>query len=203
MTLEDLLQRVLREPTPDHLWSLHPVLLALDIPASVRDLARMFYCYLSSVRSKLTSKQYSSLAAALAAGSVGVIALQDLLVAFARDRDRAVQRLLTGGLAETLEMLSTAQHVKAWETEFASVHDQAVWYLYEALWQLSAETQPDLPAGQRQALIDSLLSSVRDPDVNSAVRMALIIRLYQVLLAIRLVPLLAADAPAPAEGSQA
>ena len=117
-----------------------------------------------------------------------MIALQDLLEALTRERDRAIQRLLTGGLAEALEMLATAQHVKAWETEFASVHDQAVWYLYEALWQLSTETQPDLPAAQRQALIDSLLSSVRDPGVNSAVRMALIIRLYQVLLAIPFIP---------------
>ena len=196
MTLKHVLQRVLREPTPENLWALHPVLLAQEAPTAARDLARMFYCYLSSVRSKLTSKQFSSLAAALAAGSVGVIALQDLIEAFTHNQQHTIQRLLTGGLAEALEIVATAQHVKAWETEFASVHDAAVWCLYEALWQLSAETQPDLPVEQRQALIDGLLSTVRDPGVNSAVRMAVIIRLFQVLLAIRLMPLLSM---APAE----
>jgi hypothetical protein len=193
MTLENLLQRILSDPSPDDLWRLHPHLLALDSPEAVpaREIARMFYCYLSCVRSKLTSKQYSLLAAALAASSVGVIALQDVVRALASDRAHAIGNLLAGGLAETLETFSTFQHVKAWETEFASVHEEAVWNLYAALWQLSTETQPDLPFPARQVLIDSLLSTVRDATVSSTARMAVIVRLFQVLLAIRLAPLFA------------
>jgi hypothetical protein len=193
MTLENLLERILTDPSPDDLWLLHPHLLALDLPEAgpAREMARMFYCYLSSVRSKLTSKQYSLLAAALAASSVGVIALQDVVRALAADRAHAVGNLLAGGLAETLETLSTFQHVKAWETEFASVHDEAVWNLYAALWQLSTETQPDLPFQARQVLIDSLLAPVRDSNLSSTARMAVSVRLFQLLLAIRLAPLFA------------
>ena len=192
MTMHDLLQRVLREPSPDDLWRLHPHLLATDAPAAepARELAQQFYCYLNCVRSKLTSKQYSLLAATLAAGSVGVIALQEVLHSLHADRTQAISNLLVGGLAETLEVFSTFQHVKAWETEFGSVHDEAVWHLYAALWQLSAEAQPDLSLDARQGLIDRLLAVVRDPNTGGALRAALVIRLFQVLLAIRLAPLL-------------
>jgi len=190
MSLESLLQRILSEPSPDDLWDLHPRLLALDSPDAdhARELTRLFYCYLSCVRSKMTSKQYSSLAATLAASSVGVIALQDILDALRTDRARAIANLLAGGLAASLETISTFQHVKAWEKEFASVHEEAVWHLYTILWQLSVETQPDLPSDKRQMLIDSLICVVRDPKVDSAARVAIVVRLFQVLLMIRLAP---------------
>jgi hypothetical protein len=192
MTIEHLLQRILSEPSPDDLWQLHPRLLALDTPAAApaRELARRFYCYLSCVRSKLTSKQYSTLAAWLAAGSVGVIALQDVIEAAPSDRAGMIGNLLAGGIAGSLELLSTRQHVKAWETEFISVHEEAVWHLYTTLWQLSVETQPGLAPEKRQALIDPLLTAVRDPLLDGMARMAVVIRLFQVLLIIRLAPLL-------------
>jgi hypothetical protein len=192
MLIPELLGRILSEPSPDDLWRLHPYLLALDTPDAgpVREIAQMFYCYLSCVRSKLTSKQYSTLAAMLAAGSVGTIAFQEVMQAITADRGHAIRDLLTAGLAETFEIFSTFQHVKAWETEFASVHEEAAWHLYAVLWQLSTETQPDLSIEQRQALLDQLFAAVRDPNVNSSIRMALIIRLFQILLAIRMAPLL-------------
>jgi hypothetical protein len=191
MSLESLVQRILSEPSPDDLWDLHPHLLALESPDAepARDLAQLFYCYLSCVRSKLTGTQYSTLAAALSASSVGVIALQDVLEVFETDRARAISNFLAGGLAASLETFSTLQHVKAWEKEFASVHEEAVWHLYAILWQLSVETQPGLPSDQRQRLIDSLMGAVRDPKVDSAARVAIVIRLFQVLLIIRLAPL--------------
>ena len=68
---------------------------------------------------------------------------------------------LSGGLAATLETLSTFQHVKAWEREFAPVHEEAVWHLYRLLWELSCEAQPDLPFARRRALIDGLLAAIR------------------------------------------
>lgn len=195
MSVELLLRRIFDEPSPDDLWQLHPYLLASTAPEAgpAREIAHMFYCYLSCVRSKLTSKQYSLFAATLAAGSVGVIALQDVVRHLATDREHALRDLLVGGLAESLEMLSTLQNVKAWETEFSSVHEEAVWNLYAALWQLSAEMQPDLSSEQRQVLLDNLLQPARDPAVGSLARMAVIVRLFQVMLAIRLSPLLVLD----------
>lgn len=195
--IESLLQRLLREPSPDVLWQLHPHLLTLEGPDAepARALARSFYCYLSTVQSKLTSKQYSSLSAMLAAGSVASIAVQDVREALACDRENLLGNMLAGVLAATLETLATFQHVKAWETEFASAHEGAVWDLYAALWMLSVETQPDLPVAQRQALIDHLLAVVRAPDLHSSVRIVVIVLLFETLLLIRLLPSLSEPAP--------
>ncbi len=193
MTVHELLQRVLREPTPSDLWGLHPHLLAMPNIEGAQALLRSFYAYLSDVQSKLTSKQYSALSAGLAAGSVGVIATQDIVEAFRENREQALANLLAGGLAATLETFATLQHVKAWETEFSSMHAGALWDLYDTLWQLSVETQPDLPVAQRHALIDELLAPARNPGLDSATRTAVIIRLYQLVFLLRLVPALAVE----------
>ncbi len=192
MSVEQLVERIFAAPTADDLWALHPYLLALEgaEAEAARDVARQFYCYLSCVTGKLTSKEHSSSAAHLAASSVGVIALHEVLEALAADRSRAISNLLSGGLAATLETLSTFQHVKAWEREFASVHEEAVWHLYRLLWELSCEAQPDLPFARRRSLIDSLLAAVRGAQLEAGARVAVVIRLFQVLLAIRVAPLL-------------
>ncbi|MCD4685030.1 MAG: hypothetical protein K8S97_03735, partial [Anaerolineae bacterium] len=190
--------RVLVEPTPDLLWRLHPHLLALDTPEaeSAREVARTFYAYLSCVKSKLTAKQYSTLAAVFAAGAVGALATQEMIEALRDDPDNAIRHLLVGGVAQGLEVLATIQHIKAWEAEFVFSHEDVVWALYEHFWRLSAETQPELDAAARHALIDSLLGVVRSAVLGSGARVAMVIKLFQVLLLMRLVPLtqrLAAD----------
>ncbi len=191
MTLENLLQHILSDPSPDDLWALHPYLLALKVPEAgpARELAQLFFCYLSCVRSKLTSRQHSSLSAMLAAGSVGSVVAQDVWASLREGRAAAISELLAGGVAGILEIASTLQHVKAWDTEFQSVHEEALWRLYVALWNISVETQPDLPAETRRALVDNLLSPLRQPALDGSVRMALVIRLLQIMLAIRLAPL--------------
>jgi hypothetical protein len=204
MPIENLLQRILRDPTPDDLWALHPYLLALDVPeaAPARDLARLFFCYLSCVRGKLTSKQHSSLSALLAAGSVGMVVAQDIWASLQEGGAQTISELLAGSVAGVLETASAYQHVRAWDTEFQAVHDEALWHLYAALWQISVETQPDLPTGKRQALVDNLMSALRQPDLDGGVRIALVIRLLQILLAVRLVPLAALIKPQPAAVSE-
>ena len=188
---EPLLLQILTNPSPESVWTLQPYLLTLATPEAdaTRDLARMFYCYLSSVRSKLSSKQYSELAARLAASSIGVIAVHEMVQVLGSDRRHTFDTLLTGGLSSVLEAISTLQHVKAWNIELVSVYEEAIWNLYGALWQLSVEMQPDLSAEQRQALIDHLMAAVRHADLTPAARVAVVIRLFQILLVLRLVML--------------
>ncbi len=199
MTMSELLHRILREPSADDLWQLNPHLLALDSPEAerARALAQQFYCYLNCVLSKLTSKQYSSLSALMAAGSIGMVIAQDVIEAVQKGRKEAISELLAGGMAGLLEATSAWQHVKAWEAEYLSVQDEVSWYLYEALWQVSVDTQPDLPAETRQTLVDRLLAPIRSSTINSAIRVAMIIRLFQILLVIQVAPLLPEPAAAP------
>jgi len=202
MALDNTLQRILIEPTPDDLWALQPLLLAEGTPEAARAhaVAGQFYGYLVNVRSKLTSKQYSLLGAALAATSIGIMAVRDLLDSAANDPEHLLQNALAGGLASTTEGFSTVQAVRAWEMEFGSVHEEALWDLYGLLWQLAADRRPDQPIETRHALIEQLLAPARSPELNGMARMGYLIRLFQIALLLRLRPLIAAhhEAEAPA-----
>lgn len=197
-SLAELTQRLMHDPSPEALWELQPYLLALGTPEaeSARRVAGQFYVYLSHVRSKLTSKEYSSLAAKLAASSIGTISLQEFLESMADDRRTAITSLLGGGLASSFELMSTLQHVKAWDTEFSLEHEAAVWDLYATWWQVSVEAQPGLDAQARARLIGGMLTPLRDPQLSSQARLGLVIGQFQALLMVRLVPLLVAEARA-------
>lgn len=194
MALETIVQRILTEPAPEDLWALQPLLLASDAPAAQHacEVAQQFYCYLVNVRSKLTSKQYSLLGAALAATSIGIIAVHDLLESAAEDHAHLLQNALAGGLAGATEGFATLQHVRAWETELGSVHDEALWGLYNLLWRLSVEGRADQAPNTRHALIEQLLAPARAAELDGLARMAYLIRMFQIVLLLRLHPLMAA-----------
>jgi len=192
MALETLVQRLLTEPVPEDLWALQPLLLAADTPGAqpAHEVAQQFYCYLVNVRSKLTSKQYSLLGAALAATSIGIIAVRDLLDSATDDRAHLLQNALSGGLAGATEGFATLQHVRAWETEFGSVHEEALWGLYNLLWRLSVEGRGDQTPETRHSLIEQLLAPARAAELDGMARMAYLIRLFQIVLLLRLHPVL-------------
>lgn len=187
MRLETTLSRVLASPTPDVLWTLRADLLALAnwLPATWQhkadwtlEIVRELYSYLAELRSKITAREYSQLASRMDIGSVGMLAVQDLIT----EREQLLESLFLGGLSEGLMVLATLQYVKGWEAEMALVHDQALWWLFEALWRLSREFRPDMASEGRQKLIDTLLAPARAEDAAPGVKVALLVRLFQVLL---------------------
>jgi hypothetical protein len=97
-----------------------------------------------------------------------------------------LERMLLGGLSETLMVLASRQYVKAWSREMHPIHMQAVWFLRGELWQLSVTGRPDLLTEERAALVDELLAPALDEDVAGEVPVALLGRLFQVLLVIHL-----------------
>jgi len=172
---------------PDALWNLRIDLLALAdrLPADRQGeatwtlgIARQFYGYLTELRSKMTAREYSRFASRLDMGSVGALAVQDLVT----EREHLLESLFLGGLSEGLMVLATLQYIKAWESETALVHNQAIWWLFEGLWRLSREFRPEMPAAERQRLIDALLAPVRSEETAPAVKVALLVRLFQALL---------------------
>lgn len=205
MALDDILQRILTEPAPEDLWALQPLLLAENTleASQARQVAGQFYGYLVNIRSKLTSKQYSLLGAALAATSIGIMAMRDLLDSAANDPEHLLQNALAGGLASSAEGLSTVQAVRAWEAEFSSVHQEALWNLYGLLWQLAVDRRPDQPVEMRHALIEQLLAPARAQALSGIARTGYLIRLFQIALLLRLRPVIAArrQAEAPARDS--
>jgi hypothetical protein len=192
MSLAVLLEQVLRNPTPDTLWRLQPALLALDHPsaAGAREIAGQFFAYLNAVRSKAEARRFPVLATAFAATSTSLSIGEDLL---ALEKAKVLPMLLEG-VRLTLDILSNYQFVRQWEPDFAAVHDAAVWNLYGAYWKLSEDHQADMDAEKRRELLDGLFSIVRDPEADSALRLALLVRLFAWGLIARMVPLIALEA---------
>jgi hypothetical protein len=104
------------------------------------------------------------------------------------------KRLLASGSAALLEIGAAHQSVQAWEVEAALVHHDAAWKLYDELWDISTIMLPDLPADQRRAHLDKLLTPVVSPGTPPKDKAALLVTLFQVVLAVRLVPVLDMEA---------
>jgi hypothetical protein len=190
MDLSLTLQRILEEPTPADLWVLQGALLAegasREAVAKARQVAGDFYLYLSDLQSKVTSRHHSRWAAALATASVTSVSWHELLDQPAG----ALKQLLFSGVPALLEIGSAMESVKAWEVETGLVHHDAAWRLYGELWDISTTMLPDLAAAQRRASLDALLGPVVSPETPGNVKAALLVKLYQWVLALRLAPLL-------------
>jgi hypothetical protein len=63
---------------------------------------------------------------------------------------------------------------------------RAAWFLRGELWRLSARERPDMPVEERAAMVDGLLGPALDGDTPDEARLALLGRLFQVLLVIYL-----------------
>jgi hypothetical protein len=186
--LSTIIENILTEPNPEALAKLQPMLLLIDSPEAeaIRDVARDFYMYLSAIRNMLTARQFPVLATSLAVTSQSLSVAQDV---FSPEKTN-VAKVLTDGLKMALDVLSTYQFVRQWEPTFAAIHDSASWNLYEHYWKLSMDTQPDLAPVKRAELLEELFALVRSPDTDSALRLALLVRLFQWALITRLVRLL-------------
>ena len=187
MPLDASLHGVLTQPDAESLWQLRADLVLLrerlalhargDADFSIEIVGR-FHAFLASVQSKMTAHEYSQTAAKMDIGSVGLLALQDLVT----DREQLFRKLLLGGLSEGLMVLATLQYVKAWRVEAAQACEEASWWLFEALWRLSAQMTPELPPAERREQIEAAVAPARAPDLAPAVRTALLAQVYQVLL---------------------
>ena len=187
MDLESILYQVLREPTLEALWELQGALRVQAASAS-KDEARAlshaleaageFYLYLSELQSKTTAREFSELASLLDMGAVGLVAVENLVT----EGERLWEKVLLGGVGESLMVLASRQYIKAWAQETELVHRRAAWYLFGALWRLSVECQPDLAAVQRRALIQALLAPGLEAETPVPAKIALLGRLFQVLL---------------------
>lgn len=187
--LEEQITRIARLPTADDLWRLHGTLLtyAQDQPGIefVLEVAREFYLYLNELQGKMTARQYNEMASRLDIASVGVLALQDILI----EQEHMGKSLLLGGIGEGLMVLASRQYIKAWEQELKSANRNAAWILYDVLWQLSRRYQPDLATSKRQALIEATIAPAMDDDTPFETRLLLLLRLYQMSLLLLLAPL--------------
>lgn len=182
MNIQESLAIVLTAPSPIALWQLRGDLYEVEFPVRSRawEILDHFYVFLTELSAKSTAKEYSHFASLLDIGAVGGVAVQNLL-----DKpEKAVswERLLMGGISESLMVLAARQYVKAWDKEMTAVYQNAAWYLYQKLWELSEDQQPDLENDLRRRTIEVLLAPIHQEKTAGTAKAALIGRLFQILL---------------------
>jgi len=189
VSFQDLLGRLLVNPSPSDLLALQTRLLVAEADPKIADAAchalevsREFHSYLSELEAKFGARQYSELASLLDIGAVGAVTLENLTEA----GESLQQRILLGGLSEVLMVLASRQYVKAWGREMEPIHKRAVWFLRAELWRLSVAGRSDIRAEERVALVDGLLAPAMEGDASDEVCLALLGRLFQILLIIHL-----------------
>jgi len=192
MNLSAAYQRILTDPTPADLWQLQGDLLLIGTEAALqaRQVAGEFCKYLRDLESKSRSRDHSRWGAILATAAVTSVGFQDMLDA----EVDLFKRLIASGGTALLEMSSAYKHLQAWEVETELVHCDVAWMLYEELWDISMTMLPDLPADTRRMHLDSLLNPIVAPDTPTGTKVALLIKLFQVALAMRVAPVLAGEA---------
>jgi len=178
----------LTTPAPDDVWQLQKDLLALGGEAAqeARKVAGAFHSCLRNMQSKSASRSASRQGAALGSAAVVSVGLQET---FAAQQD-PLRNLLASGVTAMLEVGSAIKSAQAWEVEASLMYYDLAWYLYGELWDISLAARPELSSDQRRACTDLLLKPVLDPEVADAVKSALLVRLFQVVLAARVWPLL-------------
>jgi hypothetical protein len=187
--LHSTLTRILTVPDPADLWQLQADLLALggETAQKAREVAREFHSCLRDLESKTASRNASRWGAVLATAAVSSVGLQEMI----DEQEDPLKRLLASGVTAMLEISSATKYVQAWEVEAALLYYDVAWYLYGELWEVSRATRPELSLEARQTYINQLLKPILDPDMADAGKTALLVRLFQVVLAARMWPLLA------------
>lgn len=180
--LVETLQTVLHHPEPAGLVRLQEALLAAS-PDSLRreqalEVAGHFHEYLLDWQGKLTARQYSELASWFDIAAVGLVAFEGLM----RGEMASFRDLLVGVMAESTMVLGSRQHIKSWQAEERQTHERASWFLRQALWRLSEETQPELTPEARLEAIRRVLPATGLP---AAAKTVLLGRLFQAMLLIR------------------
>jgi hypothetical protein len=187
-TASATLGRILAAPTPQDLWEIQKDLLAIGgEPAErARSVARAFHSCLRNLDSKTASRSASRWGAVLGTAAVSSVGVQEMLA----EQADPLRRLLASGVSALLEVGASVKTAQAWEVEVGLMYDDMAWYLYGELWDVSRASRPELPSPERKAQIDLLLDPVLDPQVPDKVKAALLVQLFQAVLAARVTPLL-------------
>lgn len=186
--LRPILERILTAPTAEDVWQIQKDLLAIGGEAArqAREVAGAFHSCLRNMQSKRASRSASRQGAALGTAAIASVGLQETFAA----QEDPLKGLLASSVTAMLDIGSALKGAQAWEVEASLLYYDIAWYLYGELWDVSLTAQPELSPDQRRASTDLLLEPLLDPHVADAIKSAVLVRLFQVVLAARMWPLL-------------
>lgn len=181
-------ERILVDPEPADLWRLQQTLLVVggEPATKARATARAFHACLRSLESKSASRSNSRWGAALGTAAVASVSVGDM----ADGRQDPLHRLLQTGVPAMLELGAALKSEQAWEVEAGLIFDGFAWILYDELWDVSLAARPELSPSERAGQVARLLDPLLDTAVPDGNRAALVVHVFQAVLAARLAPLL-------------
>ena len=179
--------RILIEPTPADQWELQKALLVIGTePAQrARAVARAFHSCLRGLESKSASRAASRWGAVLGTAAVGSVSVGEMT----DPQEDALHGLLRSAVPAMLEVGASVKSAQAWEVEAGLIYDDLAWFLYDELWDVSLTASPELSASVRGDQIDLVLDPLLDATLPDGERAALVVTVFQAVLAARLAPL--------------
>jgi hypothetical protein len=183
MDVMNTLTILFASPSVENLWTLRSDLLEAGHAnkSTLLTVLSDFRRFLAQLDSRATSKGYSDLASKLDIGALSSIVGEEVLTN--AQSPELAEKLLAGVLTEGLAVLATRQHVKAWDNELKTVCDEATWIVHDWLWRFTTKHKPDLEAATRRSLLDQLIAPLRENTTTVELKIALLTRLFQILLA--------------------
>ncbi len=187
-SFQESLAAVLTQPTPTALWRLRGDLLQAGLSAdhAVWDVIDRFYDFLNALSAGMKAHEFNKMATMLDIGAVGGVAVQGMIEGKIPVTD-LWKKLVAGSVGEGLMVLASRQYIKSAHAEIIGVYNAAAWDLFAALWDVSAQMQPNLSPADRRGLLDHLLAPVLHEETDDGVKMVLIGRLFQMLLLVHLI----------------
>ncbi|OGS51063.1 MAG: hypothetical protein A3K65_02490 [Euryarchaeota archaeon RBG_16_68_12] len=143
-----------------------------------------FHAFASEVKGFVLSRDFSAKASLYDIGSIGILAVENILTA-----DRvSLFRLLMSGLSEGLAFLASRQYIYGSTAVLESLYRTHSATMYEELWSLATEFRGPLDeaaAREIQAGIDSFFKGLSSPGVKVDDRVAALYQLYGILVLLR------------------
>lgn len=157
--------------------------LAASVDRSLAAVAR-FHTFASEVKGFVLSRDFSKKASLFDIGSIGVLAVENVLTA----ERKSLFRLLMSGLSEGLAFAASRQYIYGSTAVLDGLYRTNSAALYDDLWSLATEIRSPLDektARQVQEGLDGFFKQLAEPGVPVDRRVVAIYQMYGILVLVR------------------
>jgi hypothetical protein len=162
--------------------------LAASVDRALAAVAR-FHTFAAEVKGFVVSRDFAKNASLFDIGSIGVLALENVLTA----ERKSLFRILMSGLSEGLAFAASRQYIYGSTAVLDALYRTNSAALYDDLWVLATEIRGPLDektAREVQLGLDGFFKQLADPGVPVDRRVAAIYQMYGILVLVRCVDLL-------------
>ena len=154
--------------------------LATSVDRALAAVAR-FHTFASEVRGFVVSRDFSAKASLLDVGSIGVLAVENVLTA----ERKSLFRLLMSGLSEGLAFAASRQYIYGSTAVLDALYRTNSAALYDDLWALATEIRGPMTekvAREVQQGLDGFFKQLAEPGLSVDRKVAAVYQMYGILV---------------------